>query len=338
MKKTTKILAVILAMITLMSSFSVMSGAINGKSSAKELLNYYEDCIIKTSAKEDAIKAKNTYKYKDTPDYSSLKGEDLKETKKQNEEWGVCTGKWEKSTYECYYFGDSYGLEYEGRSEFVDFFSIKRDIRRFELKFKSAKYSKAENGDVTLNFVYTYTDEYMLGKATRAYTVKISKGGYLKSHTVEEVYTVERFSLEENPYTVKTECIETYSFTYNKVDAKSIELSENNVVLGKDEEYIVTATVKPGNATFKDVYIESADWEVADAYVDENGEIYIYAMGPGKTTIDVCAYSGGVVETIEVEVKYTFFENIAYFFESLTWKIRDFFWNLIYGYEDEIVY
>lgn len=62
MKKTTKIFSIISAVIVLMSSFSVMSGAINGKSSAKELLDYYEDCIIKTSAKEDAVRASETYK------------------------------------------------------------------------------------------------------------------------------------------------------------------------------------------------------------------------------------------------------------------------------------
>ncbi len=335
MKKTTKILAVILAMITLMSSFSIMSGAINSKSSAKELLDYYEDCIIKTSAKEDVVMAKNVYKYKATADYSSLKGKDLEETKKDNEEWEYCTGKWETSKYNLYYFCDSHGLDYDGRSEFVDAFSIKRDIRAYELKFKSAKYSKADNGDVTLKFVYTYTDDYMSGKATMTYTVKINKNGYLKSHAINDVYSYEEYSIEENPYKVKAERVDESTFTYSKVDAKSIELSENEVNLGKDGECTVTATVKPGNATFKDVYCVSDNWEVADAYVDENGEINIYAMGPGETTVDVFAYSGDVVETINVEVKYTFFENIAYFFESLTWKIQDFFWNLFYGYEED---
>ena len=338
MKKTTKILAVILAMITLMSSFSIISGAINSKSSAKELLDYYEDCIIKTSAKEDVVMAKNVYKYKGTPDYSSLKGKDLEETKKNNEEWEINTGKWETSEYNFYYSCDSRGLDFGGRSEFVDAFSIKRAIRAHELKFKSVKYSKADNGDVTLKFVYTYSDEWLVGKATMTYTVKINKNGYLKSHVINDVYSYEEYSIEENPYKVKVERVDECKFTYNKVDVKSIELSENKVKLGKDDEYSITAIVKPDNATFKDVYVESADCEVADGFVDENGEIVIYTMGPGKTTIDICAYSGNVVETIEVEVKYNLFEHIAYVFENLIWEIQDFFWSLIYGYDEEIVY
>ena len=86
MKKTTKFLAVVLAMITMLSSFSIMSSAISSKSTAKELLDYYEDCIIKISAKEDIIKAESTYKTKEIADYSTLKGEDLEATKAENEE------------------------------------------------------------------------------------------------------------------------------------------------------------------------------------------------------------------------------------------------------------
>ncbi len=340
MKKTTKLLAVILALITLMSSFSIMSGAISSTSSAKELLDYYENCIITTSAKEDIIKADTAYKSRDIADYSALKGEDLEATKKDNEDWEIYTGKWDGYTGVQYFHGDAYEDWYfDGRSEFIDYFSIKRDIRRYELKFRSAKYSKADNGDVTLtfNYLYGYDTEDV---ETIRYTAVINGNGYLKSFNKKTVgdFTVE--SVEFNPYTVKYEAVDTYNFVYNKVDAEAIEVPEKTIVLGKDEEYKLDVTIKPHNATFKDAYIdaENSDWDVADWYEDEKGAFYIYAVGPGKTTFDICTYSGDVVETVEVIVEFTFFERITHFFTNLrneiTWFFEGIFDEITWFFED----
>ncbi len=331
MKKTTKLLAIILAVITLMSSMSIMAGAINGKSSAKELLDYYEDCIITTSAKEDIIKANTVHESREVADYSSLKGEDLELTKKDNEEWEIYTGEWDKYNSYVYFFCDKYeDLYVEGRSEFIDYFSIKRDIRRYELKFKSAKYSKAQNGDVTLTFVYLHETDF--GTDTKTYTAVINSKGYLKSFKYKTAGTYEAESIEGNIYNVKYDSINTYKFVYNKVDAEAIEISERTIVLGKDEEYKLDVTVKPDNATFKDFYIDDfdMDWDVADWYTDENNEYVLYAAGPGKTTFNICTYSGDVVETVEVIVEYTFFERIIHFFETITWKIEELFDNIYY--------
>lgn len=342
MKKFTKVLALFLTVIVLMSSFSIMSGAISAKSSAKELLDYYEDCIIKTSAKEDVVKVENNYKGRETADYSSLKGEDLETTKADNEEWGYYTGEWTEDNYSLYFYCDAYEDYYwEGRSEFVDYFSIKRDIRRMGLKFKSYKYSEAKNGDVTVTFVYTYTDEVVENyTSTWTYTVKINKSGYLKSYSVKKVSNNVEYSFEDNLYKVTHESIDTYTFVYNKVKVKSIELSENRVVLGRDEEYVITVEVGPENATYKDCYInwDATDIDVADCYgVDDDGTLTVHANGPGTTSFDVCAYGGDVVKTVEVVVEYSVIDYIAEFFANTLNEIRWFFMDLFYGFEEDVV-
>ena len=340
MKKTTKFLAVVLAMITMLSSFSIMSSAISSKSTAKELLDYYEDCIIKISAKEDIIKAESTYKTKEIADYSTLKGEDLEATKAENEEWGFYTGEWDSYKSSVYYYCDAFEEYYwEGRSEFIDYFSIKRNIRRFELKFKSAKYSKADNGDVTLTFVYIY-DSGDGNTETITYTSVINKKGTPKSFTRKAVGTYDSESIDCNAYKITYEAVDTYKYVYNKVDAESIEVSAKNIVLGRGDECKFTVKVNPDNATFKDVYIdnESLDWAVADWYSDDEGVFYVYAVGPGKTSFDVCTYSGDIVETIEVTVEFSLVDRIAYFFENLsneiTWFFEDITFEIILFIED----
>ena len=337
MKKTTKILAVILAMITLMSSFSIMSGAINSKSSAKELLNYYEDCLIKTSAKEDIIQGKYIWKTKETADYSPLKGKDLEETKAENEIWNSFTGEWVEDTYNKYYHGDAYKEYYwEGRSEFIDFFSIKRDIRRYGLEFKSAKYSKAKNGDVTLEFVYLSGYEDV--DITRTYTVKIDKNNYVKSYSIKRFENNTYPSVEGTRYPVTYESVDTYSFVYNKVKVKDIELSENRIVLGKDEECYITATVKPDNATYKGVYTsDDIDTYVANCGVFDEGVIQVWANGEGETSFEVYAYGGEAIATVEVVVEYTIFERVAELFENLYYDIYWFFYDLFIGFEDDVI-
>ncbi len=337
MKKITKVLAALLSAIVLMSSMSVMSGAISSKSTAKELLDYYENCIITTSAKEDVIKAKNVYKSKSVADYSTLKGDDLEATKTENEEWELFDGKWYESEYQYYFFCDAYEeYYYEGRSEYIDWFSIKRDIREFDLKFKSAKYAKDDEGVVTLTFVYLETDELAEYDCTWTYTIKINKNGYLKSYQLKSVSNEVFYSIEENPYKVKNESYDTYTFIYNKVDAESIELPEGTIVLDKDGEYLLEATIKPDNATFKDFYIDDEDsnLDVVDWYYGDNDEIILYAVGPGKTTLDVCAYSGDVITTVEVVVEYGFLETIIYHIQNFFYEIEMFFLDLFFGFQD----
>lgn len=325
MKKITKILALFLTVVVLMSSFSIMSGAISAKSSAKELLDYYENCIITTSAKEDVVKADEVFKVRSTADYSSLKGEDLEKTKEDNESFGYGDGIWNEEEFDMYYYCDAFEDYYwEGRSEFVDFFSIKRDIRRSDLKFKSVKYSKADNGDVTLVFVYT--SDFEGGTPSKwTYTIKIGKNNYVKSYLLNIKESYVEYSIDGNPYTVNHETVDSFKFTYNKVDVKTIELSENDIVIGKDEERIITVTVKPDNATFKDFYIdwEETEFDVADCEVLEDGTILVYATGSGKTSFDVCSYTGDAVETVNVTVEYTFAERVKEFFKNL-WD--EFFW------------
>ena len=291
MKKITKTLALLLSAVVLMSSFSILAGAVSAKSSAKELLDYYENCIITTSAKEDIIKADETYKVRSTADYSSLKGKDLAETKEENELFGYGDGEWSEEKFTEFYRGDAYKDYYwEGRSEFIDFFSIKRDIRRSDLKFKSVKYSKADNGDIKLVFVYTSTFDGGT-PSTWTYTLNIGKNNYVKSYSVNRCETFVEYSVQGNAYNVKNETTDVFKFTYSKVDVNAIEISEKEVVLSKDEERVIYVTLKPDNATFKDFYVEWSETgdDIADAEVYEDGSILIYATGgAGKTSFDVC--------------------------------------------------
>lgn len=320
MKKITKALALFMTVIVLMTSFSIMVGAVSAKSSAKELLDYYENCIITASAKEDVIKADETYKVRSTANYSSLKGEDLENTKEENEIFGYGDGTWKEEKFTEFYHCDAYEDYYwEGRSEFVDFFSIKRDIRRSDLKFKSVKYSKADNGDTNLVFVYTSTFDGGT-PSTWMYTLKIGKNNYLKSYSVSRYENFVEYSIGGTPYTVKHETVDSFKFSYSKVDVKAIELSEKDIVLGKDEERIITVTVKPDNATFKDFYIDwdDTDYDVADAEINEDGTILVYETGhSGKTSFDVCSYTGDVVETVNITVRYTFMDLIKEFFTDI---------------------
>ncbi len=321
MKKITKALALFMTVVVLILSFGIVPGAISAKSSAKELLDYYESCIITTSAKEKIVKADEVYKVRSTADYSSLKGNDLEETKAENELIDYASGKYKKETFTEFYYGDAFEEYYwEGRSDFIDTFSIKRDIRRFGLDYKSSEYSKAKNGDVTLKFVYIL--DFEGGTPNKwSYTVKIGKDNYVKSYSLSKTETYTEYSaLENKPYPVYHESHDTFTFTYNLVDVKSIELSETKVVLGYNESCIIKASVKPDNASVKDLYIEYQEdgyRSVATAYVDENGEIIISSRGPGKTSFTVCAYGGDATETIEVVVEYGFFDTLRYFFETL---------------------
>lgn len=313
MKKTTKILAVLMAVITLFSMFGIVSSAISASSTAKQKLDYYEDSVMKTSAKEDVLKANNVFKYKLTADYSSLSGSDLKETMEWDD--GIYDGEWHEEEMSMYFYGDSYKEYYvEGKSELVDYFSIKRDIRRFDLEYKSSKLTTASNGDITLTFVYL--ENFDGGQNTMTYTAKINKNGYIKSYSLKQVMKYEALSVNDNTYFVTEEMVDTYTFVYKKTAVKSISLSETEVTLGYDDMYDIAVTVNPDNATYKDFYCYS-DYEVADYIINEDGTITVYAVGPGTTTLEVYSYDGDKLATCDITVKFNFFQMIIEFFRNL---------------------
>ena len=314
MKKSTKLLALFLTVIVMMSSFSIMSSAVSSSSSKEDILTYYENCNIKTSAKEDLIKAENTTKVSLTADLSGLTERDKKETLDMYGELEFD----DEYVISMYFYGDAYDEYYvDGRSEFIDYFSIKRNIRNWGLAFKSGTYKVASNGEATVTFKCTETFEN--GDVnTLTFTAKIAKNGYIQSYTLKQVgaYTYESAKGEE--FEVTETVVDTYKFIYKKVAVTGIELPESYIELAKDEEYAINAIIYPANATYQDFYVEVVDIDVADWYYDENGNPYIYGVGSGTTTVEVYTYDGDLMA--ELEVKCTggsFFSAIIDFFRSI---------------------
>lgn len=310
MKKTFKFLALFLAVIVMMSSFGIMASAISSSSSMKEILNFYESQIISLSAKESVIKAVNEYTLSSEPDVSGLTSADANATKElySYEETGEAP---------IYFFGDSNREEYvDGRSQLIDFFSIKRDIKRYDLVSKNAKYSKDKNGVSTVTLVYL--EQFDDGETVCTYTAKFDKNGYILYYRLKQVSEYEAESVRGKNITISEIVDDIYTFNYKQTGVKSMELSEDSVELKAGEEVVITAIVKPENATFKGVYAETDDFEIADCYVEDDGEIHIIGEKSGKTTIRVYTYDGDISAECEVVVKSaSFFDKIIEFFRSL---------------------
>lgn len=310
MKKTFKFLALFMSVIVMMSSFGIMASAISSSSSMKEILNFYESQIISLSAKESVIKAVNEYTLSSEPDVSGLTSADANATKElySYEETGEAP---------IYFFGDSNREEYvDGRSQFIDFFSIKRDIKRYDLVSKNAKYSKDKNGVSTVTLVYL--EQFDDGETVCTYTAKFDKNGYILYYRLKQVSEYEAESVRGKNITISEIVDDIYTFNYKQTGVKSMELSEDSVELKAGEEVVITAIVKPENATFKGVYAETDDFEIADCYVEDDGEIHIIGEKSGKTTIRVYTYDGDISAECEVVVKSaSFFDKIIEFFRSL---------------------
>lgn len=332
MKKMSKVLAILLSVVVFASAFAIAPSAISASSSAKEMLNYYENSIISTSAKEDVIKSKNHFEMSYVPDFSGLTTADKIATIEADGWEGFEDGYEDVYDEDLYFYGDAYkDYYYEGRSQFIDFFSIKRDIRNYDLTYKSAKLSTSKNGDVTITLVYTENFDGDINTLT--YTAKIAKSGYIKSYSLKQYAEYTYISAFGDTYTVTDTLVDEYVFEYKKVDVKGIELSANYVELGKDEVVYITPEILPENATFKGVYAGSNDYEVADCWVEEDGSISIWATGRGSTTIEVYTYDGEFIAECEVVVNYSFWDMIVEFFENL---FSFFFYGPDDYYGDEI--
>ncbi len=317
MKKISKILSVFLVVVTLFSMFSMMTSAISSSSSKSEMLKYYEDCLTKT-AKRGLIKVDNTWKYTMTGDYSKLSAKDAAETKEMNDEFFGEDGFEETSV--AYYYGTSDKEYYvEGKPDTVWMFSIKRRIEEFDLVYKSAKLTTASNGDVTIVFNLLEEYEDYSGKVT--ITTKTAKDGCLKYFVIKQESSYTDISVAGVEYPVHEVSVDTHKVTYRKVPVTSIALSETSVKMGYNEEYTISVTVSPSNATYKDFYCvipgEDLDVWVADFTINDDGTITLYALEPGTTVLEVYSYDGDKVAECEVTVEFTFFQLIAKFFRDL---------------------
>ena len=315
MKKISKFLAIFLTVVVFVSAFAIAPSAISSSSTAKEILDYYESKVISLSKKEAVVKAVNEYVISSEPDVSGLTSRDAELTK---EMYSYI----ESGNSPMYFFGDANKEEYvDGKSQFIDFFSIKRDIKRFGLEYKkgSAKYSKDKNGTETITLAYL--EKYDFGETVCTYTAKFDKNGYILYYRLRQTSEYEASSDSGKSITIDEVIDDIYTFDYKKVDAKSIELSSDYVELKEGEEAVVTATIKPENATFKGVYVDFAEADVdviSDYWVEGDGEIHIVGNEAGQITMLVYTYSGDLVAECEVVVTSgSFFDMILDFFRSI---------------------
>ena len=85
---------------------------------------------------------------------------------------------------------------------------------------------------------------------------------------------------------------------YVRVPAESVKLSEKEVTLKAGEELTLEPTVKPSDATFKDVYWFSTDENIVTV---DNG--VIKAIAPGEAGVYVITFDGNYKKTCTVTVE-----------------------------------
>ncbi|MBE6783173.1 MAG: hypothetical protein E7536_04105 [Ruminococcaceae bacterium] len=313
MRKISKVLAILLCVVVFTSVFTIASSAISSSSSARDILRYYEQCNIDTSAKEDVIKVRAQGTESITGDFSGLTSADRQFTMDMLE-WEDSYDEWDEDHF---VYGDAYPEHYvNGRSMFVDVFSVNRDIKRDGLTYKGAKYSVDKNGNEVMTFdaVLPFESGNMI---YLTYTVTLDANGYIQTYKLRQ-YSDLRYEsfLNNDTFTVTKIIDETFTFEYKEIDVESVRLSRSKVTVGVGKESSVRPVITPNNATFKDVYAISDDRDIATCYVD-NGKIYIEGIREGSTTIEVYTYDGDLLAECEVVVGRTFMDSFGEFFISL---------------------
>lgn len=316
MKNIKKLLALFLAVVTIFTVFGISASAVSSSSTAKEMLNYYENCLKTTSAK-GTIKVNNNWKYKLSADYSTLSEKDRTETEKIDA--GIFDDTWYEENFSFYYLGDSDSESVAGvDTDTITVFSIKNYMSNFDaMKLKSAKLTTASNGDNTI--VFNLTENSADGSSVKmTITTVTSKKGLLKSYTAKGETKFYNTSAQGKNYLVTESTVDVFKITYKKVSVKSISLSDTEVTLGFNESYDITVTVTPENATFKDVYcviegydIDNFEDDVPVYYaVNDDGTITLTAANHGTCVLEVYSYDGDKLATCDVTVKYNFFQRI----------------------------
>lgn len=310
MKKTSKLLAILLAGIMLFSIFTVSASA--EEMTASEVVKLYHNILKKTAQNNKMIQAKENYVYNFAADLSDLSGLDLKLT----EGMFTVVDDLDVLNDEVYYYSGVCG-EYEdpAESEFYDNFNV-ADYLEWGYEIKNATYS---NNAIVI----------VIGSDAESYesttiTVELADGNIIKTITEETYSEIQAESfIKKIPFTVTFETSNTYTLAYEKVPVTSLTLSETNITLGYEDVAEITYTVGPEDATFKDIYIYDAyneDYETIACAYEEDGKIIIEAWGEGTGAVEVYTYSGDILATCEVTVEYTFWDRIRSIFDSiLSW-------------------
>ncbi len=182
----------------------------------------------------------------------------------------------------------------------------------------------AENGEFTVNndvhFVgswsklYTVTYKYAEGyeipegaPALTSYTFKAGDAVTVDSLPFVDGYTfvgwtTEDVTVKDNKFAMPENDVTLYGFFKKPVD--SVEINGEELVMNEGDETKINVTVKPEDATIKDLVYESSDESVVK--VDENGNIT--ALKEGTATITVSSVddptkSDTITITVKVPVK-----------------------------------
>lgn len=307
MKKTSKLLSILMAGVMLFSIFTISVSA--EEMTASEVVKLYHNILKETAEKHRLIQVSEDYEYNFEADLSDLSGLDLKLT----EELFTAVDDMDILDDGVYYYDGVCG-EYEdpAESEFYETYNV-ADYIDWGYEVKTASYSNN-----TIVIVIESTEEYY---ESETITVELAEGNVIKKITEETYSEIPAESLiKKIPFVVTFETKNVCTIAYEEVPATSLTLSETNVTLGYGDVSEITYTVGPEDASFKDVYVYDAYNEefeaIAWAY-EEDGKIIIEAVSEGTGIVEVQTVSGEVVATCEVTVEYTFWDRIRSIFDNI---------------------
>lgn len=318
-KQSAKIISLLLVLCMSFGIFGISTSASSAKSATSKAVSCYNAAYKKTVARDFfklKYKSVSAYKY----DYSQLKPLDKFLTMRDNESdesilriKGISVGTdGEDNDVLSMNFFFRKGKSVSTGDMFSDFFSMSvlDNIKESEFSSdediigKTGTVTTDKNGDkiVTFKFkikAYDDPDYYELKESSA--TAKISKDGYFKKLTFKTTTNYNSESRFNNYYLKEERKTETYEFIYAKVRPTSISFNTKEITLKPDDFYQLEVTVKPDNATVKDIY-----WTSSDNYVAAvSGDNKIYAKDEGTTTLKAYTYDGNLVATCKVTVRST---------------------------------
>lgn len=307
MKKTRKLLAILLTGVMLFSIFAISASA--EEMTASEVVKLYHSILKEIAEKHKLIQVSEDYKYNFEVDLSDLSGLDLKLT----EDLFDVVDDLDVLDDGIYYYSGVLG-EYEdpAESEIYETYNV-ADYLEWGYEVKTASYSNN-----TIEIVIESSEEYY---ESMIITVELEDGNVIKTITEETYSEIPAESLiKKIPFTVVFETKNTYTLTYEEVPATSLTLSETSVTLGYEGIAEITYAVGPDDASFKDVYVSDVyneNYEIVAWAYEENGKIIIEAVNEGTGIMEVYTVSGDILATCEITVEYTFWDRIRSIFDSI---------------------
>lgn len=319
-----KIIASIMVVVMLLCMFSVTAGA--AKMTKEEVVDFYHSILEKTAKKYKVIYINDAWKSRETADFSPLSGKDLEKTM---EEYDYCDGEWYSFSEGVYLQGVCKKGNNVKETALYYWFEI-NDFVDYYYTLKSAKY---EDNKITINLSYSPDKEIT---ETKKIVAELTDKNQIKKITISSKDVFKEYSVKENiPFKTTHEFVEVYTFVYDKIPAKSLELSTYDIVMGYRDTAEITYKVGPENATYKGVYIETLSYDseteewtesLNSVYSwEEDGKIYVEVAAEGEFILNVRTYSGDILKTCYITAEFDFFDRISYLFDNMLTYLQYFF-------------